>query len=163
MSLDLSANLDGLGDPAGLSRALTFALEDLLNIEDIADTDSTSVSAGNGVDTNTGVPLGSLALVNATNALKSLLRLELVLVSGGGVDIGHIAAGAAAGEVVSQSVDVDQAPLILLEGLGDARDDKVGTEVQGSDGFFQVGVDVRDRLLRQAQDGEIVCERGLMI
>lgn len=145
--MDLSANLDGLGDPAGLSRTLTLALEDLLDVEDIADTDGTSVSARDGVDTNTGVPLGGLALVHATDALESLLRLKLVLVSGGGVDIGHIATGAAAGEVVSQAVDINQAPLILLKGLRDARDDKVGTEVQGSDGVFQVGVDVRDRLL----------------
>lgn len=105
--MDLSANLDGLSAPGLLSSALTVALEDLLDIEDIADTDDTRVSAGDGVDTNTGVPLGTLALVHATDALESLLRLELVLVSGGGVDIGHIAAGAAASEVVRQAVDVD--------------------------------------------------------
>lgn len=127
-----------------MSSALTLTFKDLLDIKNITDTDGTSVCAGDSVDANTGVPLGSLTLVHATDALKSLLGLKLVLVSGGGVNVGHVATGAAASEVVGQAVDVDQTPLVFLKGFGHARDDNVGTEVQYTDRVLQVGVDILD-------------------
>lgn len=87
--------------------------------------------------------------------------MQLVLDTSLGVHVGHVAAGAAAGEVVCHATNVDGAPGVLLKGLAHARDDQVGAEVQGRDRVLEMGVDVLDRLLGQAEDGEVVGKGSL--
>lgn len=160
-TLYLGANLDLRGGPSRLASTHALALEDLLDVQDIAGTDGTRDSVWDGVDAHASVELGGLALVDAADLLESLLGLQLVLDTGHGVHVGHVTAGAAAGEVVGHAANVDGAPGVLLKGLVHARDDQIGAEVQGRDRVLEVGVNVLDRLLGQAEDGEVVGKGSL--
>lgn len=142
----LRANLNGLGGPAGRTSSHTLALEDFFDMQDIADTDDTSQGVWNRVDSDAGIELCLLALVNTTNALQCLLRLELVLDTSLWVDVWHVATSAATGKVVSHSVNVDSAPCILLEWRGNTRDDEIGAEAKDRNRLLQFSVDVLDRL-----------------